>query len=67
MDIIGIVDGIYNSLNGISVNGKSNLDLLLGSMMALEQLKVILEQKPKDGEESGRQTDRGLAKSDSDT
>ena len=42
---------VINTLNGISVQGKDNLDRLLGSIQALE--KLLKEQSEEKGEENG--------------
>ena len=38
-----LIDAIIESLNKVEVKGKDNLDYLLGSILALEQLSKALE------------------------
>ena len=37
---------VINTLNGVSVNGRENMNRLLGSIVALEKLLASLEVKP---------------------
>lgn len=39
---------VINTLNRIEVHGKNNLDMLLGCIMALEQIKSQIEQDAKE-------------------
>ena len=46
------IDDIINTLNGIEVKGKENMDRLLGAILALEAVKAAQENEQKeDGEE----------------
>ena len=42
-EIIENLQYILNSLNAINVNGKDNLNYLLGSIMVLEKIKASLK------------------------
>ena len=42
-EIIENIQYILNSLNAVSVQGKDNLNHLLGSMMLLEKIKASLK------------------------
>ena len=48
MDMSNKIGTIINTLNLISVNGKKNLDYLLGCIQALEHLEKELEAKSND-------------------
>lgn len=48
------IDDIINTLNGIEVKGKENLDRLLGAILALEAIK-----KAQDAPEQAEETVNG--------
>ena len=59
MDVTNTVDTVIRTLNRISVSGRQNLDMLLGSMIALERLRNELAEREsavsvdvKEGEDS---------------
>lgn len=59
MDMTNTVDTVIRTLNRISVSGRQNLDMLLGSMIALERLRNELAEREsavsvdvKEGEDS---------------
>ena len=54
MDVITKVLVTINTLNQVTVNGKKNLDYLLGSIQTLEQVKRELEENA-----NGEETDQG--------
>jgi len=41
------IKAIISTLNNIEVHGKNNLDMLLGCIMALEQMESQMEQEEK--------------------
>lgn len=45
------IKAIISTLNNIEVHGKNNLDMLLGCIMALEQMDAQMKQKAKKKEE----------------
>lgn len=45
------IERIISTLNNIEVHGKNNLDMLLGCIMALEQIEAQMEQETKKMEE----------------
>ena len=49
MTLQDMLQQLYNSLDEIEVKGKRNLDLLLGSMMAVEHMMVLAKDMPKEG------------------
>ena len=51
-----LIDAIVESLNKVEVKGKDNLDYLLGSILALEQLSKALEEA-----EGEKETEDGSA------
>ncbi len=59
MDMTNTVDTVIRTLNKVSVSGRQNLDMLLGSMIALERLRNELAEREsavsvdvKEGEDS---------------
>lgn len=67
MNIIGMLDQLANSLGQIEIKGRENIDIMLGCMIAIDQIKAVFTEfmqpteeaveKPEVGEEDGRQTD----------
>lgn len=57
-----LIDAIVESLNKVEVKGKDNLDYLLGSILALEQLSKALEEA--DGEKETEDGSLGEAESE---
>lgn len=57
MEIYGMLKTLELSLGSIEVRGKENLDLLLGSIMAVEKMISMLDKQKKEENEDGRQTD----------
>jgi hypothetical protein len=45
------IERIISTLNNIEVHGKSNLDMLLGCIMTLEQIDAQMKQEAKKKEE----------------
>lgn len=45
------IERIISTLNNIEVHGKNNLDMLLGCIMALEQIDAQMKQETKKMEE----------------
>lgn len=45
------IKAIISTLNNIEVHGKNNLDMLLGCIMALEQMDAQMKQEAKKKEE----------------
>lgn len=45
------IKAIISTLNNIEVHGKSNLDMLLGCIMTLEQIDAQMKQEAKKKEE----------------
>lgn len=46
------IEMVIRTLNNIEVHGKSNLDMLLGCIMALEQIDAQMKQEKKKKEET---------------
>ena len=57
MEIFEMLKTLELSLGSIEVRGKENLDLLLGSIMAVEKMISMLDNQKKEENEDGRQTD----------
>ena len=76
MNIIGMLDQLANSLEQIEIKGRDNIDIMLGCMIAIDKIKSVISEymqptkeaveKPKVGEDDGRQTDIGVNTSDTD-
>lgn len=45
-EIANTLRAVINTLNGVSVNGRENMNRLLGSIVALEKALASLEAKP---------------------
>ena len=56
MDFIQFLDTLELTLDEIEVHGKSNLIKMLGSMQAIDKMRIQIEEG---GEVNGRQTDIG--------
>lgn len=56
MDFIQFLDTLELTLDEIEVHGKSNLIKMLGSMQAIDKMRIQIEEG---GEVDGRQTDIG--------
>jgi hypothetical protein len=50
-DMASKIERIISTLNNIEVHGKSNLDMLLGCIMTLEQIDAQMKQEAKKKEE----------------
>lgn len=56
MDFIQFLDTLELTLDEIEVHGKSNLIKMLGSMQAIDKMRIQIKEG---GEVNGRQTDIG--------
>ena len=57
MDIKMILDVLQNTLDNIKVEGRENIERLLGAMNCVESLKKLLSER--ESEMNGRQVDSG--------
>lgn len=56
MTEVELIDAVINTLNHVFISGRDNMDKILASINALEELKIALtpkEMMPKEGEEDG--------------
>ena len=71
MDILKFLNTLENTLENITVNGRKNLDRLMGCFIAIDEMRsaIMSEQNAnnqEDGDEDGRQVDNGAYGSDND-
>ena len=57
MDIKMILDVLQNTLDNIKVEGRENIERLLGAMNCVESLREVLSKR--ESEMNGRQVDSG--------
>lgn len=57
MDIKMILDVLQNTLDNIKIEGRENIERMLGAMNCVESLKKLLSER--ESEMNGRQVDSG--------